>query len=224
MDHRRLHDDARLPVLHAHDARRMPRPTRSPRRAARCAAAERRINYIRNSVKADRRRLRRHGHALRVGRDGPAAADLEQGVPRTRPAAVGDPAPSCRALPLPGGPVQGAAQTCSRYHVDDPHELLQRPGLLDDPERPDEPDRERPAAAVLPDAADAGTSQPTFSLTTTFAPLRRADPGRVHGRRLRPGAGLRQDPGAAAAAQHDRARPDAGAEQLRVRDRRSPSS
>ena len=69
VDRRRLHDDRTATRTRSapRSARRRPTRVSARSRVDRAAAADQ-INYIRNSVKADGRRLRRHGHALRVGR------------------------------------------------------------------------------------------------------------------------------------------------------------
>ena len=182
-----------------------------------------RINYLRNSVKA-----------VVDAYDGTVtlyAWDPEEPMLQTWTRAFGGvvtpglrgPRRAGGALPLPRGPVQGAAHDPGALPRRGPGQLLQRPGLLDDPERPHQPRRERPAAAVLPDAADARDRGAEVLADHDVRSAEAPDAGGVHVRGLRARSDVRDDPRAAAAPQHDRARSDAGAEQLRVRagDRRA---
>src|SRR3954447_24491006 len=89
---------------------------------------------------------------------GPArsgARDVDEGLPRHREEAVGDPLLTASAPALSGGPVQGAAVAAHEV----PHHrsafVLRGHGLLEDPGRPDEAG-DHGAAALLPDAGQAG--------------------------------------------------------------------
>ena len=67
------------------------------------------VNYIRNSVKATVDAYDGTVHALRVGRPGPGAQGLDEGVPRDGAADERDQRRPDGAPALPRGPVQGAA-------------------------------------------------------------------------------------------------------------------
>ena len=198
-----------------------PRATRSrrpPPASPRCPRDD--INYIRNSVKATVDAYDGTVTLYAWDDDRPGAAR-----------------PGARPSPASVQPKCGLPRSCCE-HFRYPEDLfkVQRKILLrattcTDPDNfyngqdfwsiPDDPTKRAvaAAAAVLPDAADARADAPTFSLTTTFAPQKPSDTGGVHGGELRAGHGLRHDPGAATAAEHDDPRSGAGAEQLRDRPR-----
>ena len=99
----------------------------------------------------DRRRVRRHGPAVRVRRHRPGAQGVEQGVRRRPGAAQGrDSAGAVRPLPLPGGPVQSAAQPAHPVPRHRPGRLLLRAGLLAGAERAGRARQRAAAAALLP--------------------------------------------------------------------------
>ena len=106
--HGRLHHDRPVPVLAV--ARRSR------------ARSRRSFNYVRNSVKVDGRRLRGHGHLLRVRRERPD----HQGLPRRRsptssPTASRMPEAIREHLRYPRGPVHDRRPTMfGRYHVTEP--------------------------------------------------------------------------------------------------------
>ena len=78
------------------------------------------INYIRNSVKADGRRVRRHGDALRVGRaTDPILQAWEEVFPGIGPAEGGHPRRSCcSTCATPRTCSRCSATSSPRYHVD----------------------------------------------------------------------------------------------------------
>ena len=115
-------------------------------------------------------------------------------------------------------------QIFAKYHVTDPVGLLQRPGLLERAERPDQAHRVERAAAVLPAGADAEPVAAGVLADDDVRPAATADPRGVHGRQLRTRARLRAPARAAAAEQHDHPGSGAGAEQLRVRSHGRPAA
>ena len=72
-------------------------------------AADRRDQLHAQRREGDRRRLRRHGQPLRVGRGGPDPQGVDKRLPRHGAGQVGDPRGAGRAHALSRGPVQGAA-------------------------------------------------------------------------------------------------------------------
>ena len=122
-------------------------------------AAQRDLQLHPQLGEGHRRRLRRHGHPLRVGRGGPGPRDLHEGLPgnscspRARSRGAGEP------RPLPRGPVQGAAGH--------PHPLpRRRPDRLLQPERPVAgPGRPDPGTPTRPSRRT--TSWPSGPVTTT---------------------------------------------------------
>ena len=131
---RRLHHDRHVPVLPV------------ARAASRALASD--FNYVRNSVKVDRRRLRGHGHLLRVRQDGPDHPGVAEGVPRPLHRRVADAGGAPRAPALPGGPLQGAGDQFGRYHVTEPQALLRRQREVAGVARPRLGSRCRPPTSV----------------------------------------------------------------------------
>ena len=176
LDRRRLHHDRRLPVL----ARR-PRSASAiadtvTQRASNIAFADRRHQLHPQLGQGHRRRVRRHGHALRVGHQDPVLKTWEKVFPGTvKP-----------QREMPRGP---AARTCatredlfkvqramlSRYHVHRPARVLQRPGLLGRPERPDPAsDRVEPQPPYYLTMQMPGHDGPGVLADSTFTPQRAA--------------------------------------------------
>ena len=161
------------------------------------------------------RRLRRHGHPLRVRRLRPGAQDVDEGVPRHRAAQHGDQPEPALALPLPGGPVQGAARAADPLPRRQPGGVLRRRVVLGRarPTRRCSPARRGPRsrpttcsraargrrrhAADVPAHQRAGVQEPRHPLVVRVGQL---GPGDV-----------REDHRAATAFGHADARPTAGA-------------
>ena len=131
---------ATYPYAERRSLRRGHRRGRAPGVAA---AAERTINYIRNSVKATVDAYDGTVTLYRFDDDGPGAA--RRGTRRSRAAVQpgrGDPGRTPRAPALPGGPVQGPARPADQVPRHPPERVLLRPGLLAgaaDPNVPDAP-------------------------------------------------------------------------------------
>ena len=137
VDHRRLHDDRRLPVLAADQPDR-----RDDGHAHRSAPAGHapgdQINYIRNSVKATVDAYNGTVTLYAWDADRPGAEDVDEGVPRRRckPRSAISRRPD-GAPALPRGPVQGAARRCSaKYHVTERPAVLQRQDFWQVPDDP----------------------------------------------------------------------------------------
>ncbi len=212
VDRRRLHDLQRLPVLaerkpRRHDARHLHGPSRDR------PAAERQGQLHPQLGEGHRRRLRRHGQALRLGQQRPGAQDVEQRLPRHHPPGVGDEPRPAPARALPGRPVQGAALHPVALPHHQPGRLLQRPGLLERPGRPDTGRQEHQAAALLPDHHDAGRHARVLADHDVRAAAG-PQPGGLHGGRLVGGRRLRPHAHPAHAVEHTHPRPRTGAELL----------
>ncbi len=76
------------------------------------------------------RRLHRQGHPLPLRRPRPGARDLGEGLPGHDRGVVGDHRRAALALPLPGGPVQGAARAAHAVPRAGLAGVLQQGGLL----------------------------------------------------------------------------------------------
>ena len=160
VDRRRLHDVGPVPVLGAEVARRRHDglADRVLRDHPGAPAEDRELHP--QLGEGHGRRLRRLGHAVRVGRRGPDPQGVGLGVPVDARADVVHQGQPDEPPALPRGPVQGAAQPARPLPRDRRRPVLLGERLLGQPERPDQ-QRRGPAAAVLPDAADArpGRSQ-----------------------------------------------------------------
>ena len=155
VDRRRLHDLGRLPVLGA-DLAGSGHSGHAHAEVVFGEVAGRQPDQLHPQLgQGHRRCVRRHRHALRVGRDRPGPQDLGADLPEHRAAeGIHTDGPD-GALPVPGRPVQGPTRHLHQVPRDRPARVLRRIGLLDRAERPDA-ERFDPAAAVLPDVEDAG--------------------------------------------------------------------
>jgi hypothetical protein len=157
----------------------------------------------------DGRRLRRHGDALRVRRQGSGAQGVEQGVRRSPGGAEGEDAGGPgRSLPLPERPVQGATQPAGQVPRHRSDRVLLRARLLGGAQRARLPRPGPEAAAVLPRDHDAGPDRAAVPADVRAHPGLAAKPG-VHRFRVlcgraataggvgaaRPDGGLRPGPG-----------------------------
>ena len=78
-----------------------------------------------------RRRLRRHGHAVRAGRAGSGAAGVDEGVPGHGQAQERHHARNCRQhLRYPEDLFKVQRALLAKYHVNDPGDVLLHVGLL----------------------------------------------------------------------------------------------
>ena len=121
----------------------------------------------------DRRRVRRHGQRCTPGTTeppGPDPADLEKAFPGTVQPQLGRSRRTCwRTCAIPQDLFKVQRQILARYHVTDAAGLLQRSGLLADPQRPDDARaRLEPPYYLTLKMPDQTT--PAFSLTSTFVP------------------------------------------------------
>ena len=194
VDRRRLHAVERVPLQQPRSASATRRATRSAR--ARCPSSllpRDQANYVRNSVKAVVDAYDGTVTLYAWDPDRPGAADVDEGLPR----ASSSRSRRCRsevldARALPAGPVQDPAR--------DPQPLPRhrRVDVLQRHRRVDRARTTRPSAAgagvpaaVLPDPADAGPGGAGVLADDDVRPAATPDAGRVHGRRLRAGGGLR---------------------------------
>ena len=122
-----------------------------------------------------RRRVRRHGQAVRVRRPGPGAQGLEQGVRRQPDHARRRRSPPTLAAHFryPADLFKVQRNLLARFHVTDPNEFFSGQDFWQVPNVPDDPDSGRQAAAVLPERAAArpgrhpASSSPPRSPRTT---------------------------------------------------------
>ncbi len=131
---------SRARVAGGHDGRLAGRGPRVP------DPADRRDQLHAQLGQGDRRRLRRHGDALRVGVR-PHLRGLGRGLPRHPPAARGHPRRAPRAPALPRRPVQGAALPVRQVPRDGPQAVARR---LDPVGGADGPRGGDPPAAAVP--------------------------------------------------------------------------
>ncbi len=112
----------RLPVLAADDLDEATADAhhRTPRSGRRRSASE--TGQLHPQLgEGDGRRLRRHGHAVRVGHRGPGAEDLEKAFAGHRAAAQRDPGRACSThLRYPEDLFKVQRELLARYHVTDP--------------------------------------------------------------------------------------------------------
>ena len=163
-------------------------------------------------------RLHRQRDAVRLGRQRPDPADLDEGVSRGHQAQAGDPRGPDAAPALSAGPVRGAAPDPDPVPRPGRPVLLRRAELLGGTGRAQPVERRAVGqpAAVLPDHADARHGGPVLD-DLAAGSAGPAEPGRLHGRGQQPAvARLRHDPGPPAAAGHGHPGSAAGAGHVRV--------
>ena len=187
LDRRRLHHGHQLPVrAGGHAVGRDEQLARRPR----CGRTGQDPGVLHPELgEGDRRRLRRHGHAVRRRRGRPGAAGVGAGVPRSGPPQLRCLAGPEVALPVPAGPVRGAAFAAGALPRRRPGGLLPKLRFLEGAERPDgERGRAGTAAPVLP----AGQAARSGDVRVRADQCAHRVPTRIHERLprgvLRPGA------------------------------------
>ena len=172
-------DDRRLAADHDHRA---------------AHAADRRGQLHAQRGQGDRGRLRRHGHALRVGRERPDPRRLAQRLPGHGQGQVADPGLAAGPPALPRGPVQGAALPVRALPRDGRRRLVPGQQPLAGAGRPEQQGQGRAAAAVpavRQPAEGSGGSRPEHVLADVGVhPERQEQP-----RGLRVGGLRRHGPG-----------------------------
>ncbi len=140
---------------------RRTRSRRTPRRAASSRSADRPDQLHAQLGQGRRRRVRRHGHALRVGRDGPDPQGVGEGVPRLGAAEVDDPARRCwRTCATPRTCSRCSATSCRATTSPTPSRSTAA-GLLEGPGDPtDDGNKPAAAAAVLRPVQMPGQTAP----------------------------------------------------------------
>ena len=218
---RRLHDDRPLPAggegVDRHDDRRLPQPGQHP-----ADRADRPDQLHAQRGQGDRRRVRRHRAALRVGHRRPDAAGVARRVPRHGPRPRGDARRADQPPEVPRGPVQGAALPVRQVPRDRPRRVLPEERVVGGPERPR---ARRQAAAAVP-ALRAGPRHRRGQLRADLGlrAVREEQPGRVRlGGLRRDVRDLRADQGAPAAQrEHPRSRQHRQRHAVRPRRHRRP--
>ena len=179
---RRLHDDRPLPAggegVDPDDDGRLAHPGQQP-----ADRADRPDQLHAQRGQGDRRRLRRHRAALRLGHRGPDAARVARGLPRHRPRPRGDARGAGQPPALPRGPVQGAALPVRPLPRHRPGHLLPEGRLVGGAER-SRAGRQAPAA-VPPVRAGPRDRRRQVLADLGLRAVQQEQPGGVRVRRLR---------------------------------------
>ena len=144
------------------------------------------VNYIRNSVKATVDAY--DGTVTLYEWDGndPMLQTWMKALPRTRSSRRATISPELmQHVRYPEDLFKVQREILAQYHVHRPGGVLQRPGLLEGPERPDQAGRPRGAAAVLPARCRCPARAGVLLADDDVRARQARDAGGVHGGQLR---------------------------------------